>query len=181
MINLLPSETIVANQRRYRQRRWLVLAFASFFLLLLVVGVTGYFTWVLKLRAVTVEQQLAELKKRAEAKELIELERNWRNAERQIKGLASLKAGTQSPASMWAQLLADKPAGIALKEINYTRGATSTALIVEGVASTRKNLLAFLEQLRADKVFNVVDSPVGNLIKDRQAEFVINLEVYEKE
>jgi hypothetical protein len=181
MINLLPSETIIANQWRYRRHRFLVAGVLLLSVLLIALGVLGYFTWVIKLRAAAVGQQLTELKKRSEAKELIELERNWRLTEQQLKKLAPLGVPAPSPAVLWGQVIAAKPVGIRLTKILFVAspGATTT-LALGGTASSRKSLLALVEQLRRDKTFRTVDSPVDNLIKDRDTPFVINLEIYDQ-
>lgn len=182
MINLLPTETIVSNQRGYRRRRLLVAGLLLISLWLLVLGVLVYFTWVVQTRAVTVGQQLVELKKRAEAKELIELERNWRLTEQQVKGLAWLNVPAPSPAALWAQIMQDRPNGIRLGGIDFAAvpNTASTTLVLKGTASSRRNFLTFVEQLRADNIFSRVDSPVDNLIKDSETPFIINLEIHEQ-
>jgi hypothetical protein len=83
-----------------------------------------------------------------------------------------------SPADLFGQILAGKPKGVKISSLNYStstdrRGTVSLA----GIAATRSELLNFIEMLKKNDVFINIESPVANLIRQREVDFTITASV----
>jgi hypothetical protein len=76
---------------------------------------------------------------------------------------------------MISEVTSQKTSGIAIESFDYSQELDEPTLRLQGRASSRNQLLAFIEALKKDSRVARVDSPVSNLIKDRGAEFTITL------
>jgi hypothetical protein len=50
-------------------------------------------------------------------------------------------------------------------------------ILIQGISENRQNLLSFVDSLRKKKDFKKVESPVSNLIKERDIEFKLTIEL----
>jgi Tfp pilus assembly protein PilN len=66
--------------------------------------------------------------------------------------------------------------GISINKINYTQKAnTSFVINISGTADSRNNLSSFTKRLQSVKAFPKVELPIGNLAKDSDIPFNINI------
>lgn len=96
----------------------------------------------------------------------------------EIKAIEATEQVRVLPVGFLQKVLISKPAGVKINGIFFARGiSTDSEAVIElsGAANNRRSLLAFLEQLRADKSFTAVDSPVSNLIKENNVDFSLKL------
>ncbi len=71
---------------------------------------------------------------------------------------------------------ASRPYGITFSSVGYVHGVGAPSLLtISGSAANRSNLIAFTEKLKKEKIFDSVDLPVGNLAKETDAKFTINM------
>lgn len=75
-------------------------------------------------------------------------------------------------------VVAARPRGVTITKWSYGRGTPSTLTIL-GQADTRDELLAFLDNLKKSDQFTAVNSPISNLIKNRNVPFTLGLTIKE--
>lgn len=178
MINLLPTEKIVAFKAEYRRRRVMVLAALSLaWFIVMAFSVFALYIFARSERQLA-EDRLAEKQERLNGTEAGEVNRQL---SRLSDELAVIKRGESSrvlPVSFLQKVLAVKPAALRLTSLTFAKGleaGSESSIELLGVAGTRHDLLAFLDSLRAEKTFAAVDSPVSNLIKENNVDFKIKL------
>jgi hypothetical protein len=181
MINLLSSEQKKLLRSDYRQRVLVVSGFLFSFLLLIAIGILA----TLYLSVDTNYKQTKDALAKEQAKNIImaanKLEKEIKSFSQKLSLLT--KSSTSTPVTeVIKSVLNRKVSGVALDDIQYDKSSDNLAVLkISGVAQTRSQLLAFVEVLRSDPNFKKVDSPVSNLIKERQAEFTLNLEINDKQ
>ncbi len=75
-------------------------------------------------------------------------------------------------------VISNRNTSIKLSDISYTSMGTSTATVtLSGVGATRDALVSFSKKLEETKLFKSVNLPVGNLAKDKDINFSINITV----
>lgn len=73
-------------------------------------------------------------------------------------------------------IISNKTNSIKITDVLFTSISSSTSmLVVQGVSSTRDDLVNYKNTLDQTKMFKSVDLPVSNLAKDRNIVFSINL------
>lgn len=175
MINLLPAEPEQALHVAYRGRLLVVSGFLFSALLLMALIIIGVLYWSVTARSTEVAAALAKERAASTVTTTANLETDLKLFGRKASLLSTMASSTAF-AAVIQNVLVSKTAGIALTDFSYS---SSGLLRLAGVAQTRDRLLAFIDALRNDSLFASVDSPVSNLIKDRDADFVINLQVHE--
>ncbi len=88
-----------------------------------------------------------------------------------IKVSSILSANDSKVSSVLNKILDQKTSGISVT--NFVFGNNKVSLT--GVAGTRTNLILFVESLKKEKSFKSVNSPVSNLIKEKNLNFLINI------
>lgn len=174
MINLLPAEKIVELSDEYRRRRRLVagaLVFVWLGMAALVIF-SGYVSVRAKRQAVetALAAKRAELAGGTATGELSRL----------MSEIAVLSASNRSrvmPTDYFKLILAARPEGARLKSVFFTVGTSEAGATIQlsGQSRTRRDLLEFLDRLRANQAFASVESPVSNLIKETEVPFNIAL------
>ncbi len=97
-------------------------------------------------------------------------------ASRHLRQLATLAAPGESATDQLALALKLRPARVQFTELAYSTstGAAGT-IVITGVAASRNDLLKLVAAYQAEPIFARVDSPVENLVKDKDAPFTITL------
>ncbi len=94
-----------------------------------------------------------------------------------------LQSGPEPVDRAWqviGRLSVDRPAALYLSRLTWQPAESADAapvLQVAGRAATRGDLLKFVEQLESDPTFARVESPISNLIKERDLDFTLELVV----
>ncbi len=75
-------------------------------------------------------------------------------------------------------ILAQKNTGIRLTSFAYVfSDATHATVSIQGYSASRESLVSFVKSLRESTLFASVDSPVSNLAKEKNIDFVITVSV----
>lgn len=78
-------------------------------------------------------------------------------------------------------LLSRRTAGVTMTTISFSRIAGDTAkratFDIAGVADTRAALLGLIASLESEPLFGKVDSPISNLVKDKDLPYTIHIDV----
>lgn len=168
MINLLPAENIEIVTREYRHRRLVVVGLATTAIILVAVILAVSLSLMNYVAPTKVEPMAPATPLDAALVKKINL-------------LATWQASNVESISLFELINRFKPAGISLSGFAFTHSTGKPATIeLSGVAAKRRDLLDFLDNLRGDKTFSNLESPVSNLIKDKNADFTIILTVAKK-
>ena len=178
MINLLPPEILKQELSDYRRRRLIVVLYLllSLEIISIIIGASAY--WLRYHNYRQLEKNLSGSESSVEAKEYETLAQALEHSQRQLAILAIPSAWAIGPVDLVELLASHQRQGIAATSITYqVNKDQSVKSEVRGLAATRTNLLKFIEALKTNPSISAVDSPINNLIKDREISFVIRLEV----
>ncbi|MBI2099741.1 MAG: PilN domain-containing protein [Candidatus Vogelbacteria bacterium] len=178
MINLLPPNTILEGARHYGQRKLIVGGCLVFVLLLIAsINLASLFA-VLRVEAANLDGKLTAAEARALASGSAQLEKEVTILKRELDLLRRATGDKRSVSQLLPKILEPQPPGISLTNVVYNVADGGTIRLL-GLAQTRQNLLDFVATLRQNPTFKAVDSPVANLIKDRDVAFTLELKVHD--
>ncbi len=81
-----------------------------------------------------------------------------------------------NPINSIQQIIGTKNAAIRIYEIEYTEiKATSSIVVIKGVADRRDALRQFVTNLESIKGFSNIELPVSNFVKDKDIDFTISI------
>ncbi len=116
-------------------------------------------------------RQIELTKKSVEAKRVEEAEQSIRNVNKKLEILAAHKS---SPISAYLAALSAKTlGGVTLSSITFSK--EKQTLEIRGKASERPYFLKFLENLKEEERFKSINSPISNLLKERDLDFVVTV------
>ncbi len=180
MINLLSPADIEINRRHYRGHRLVVAGWLFFSLVVIVIINLWSLSAVLKAEKTALTGRLAKAEQSAAANGISQLEKEVSDLTQKLKILRPGKDEATRISVLLPKILQSKNSQLRLAELNYSQTAAGNITInVRGNAASRKSLLEFIETLRQSGSFSAIDSPVSNLIKEREGPFVIELKTYE--
>jgi hypothetical protein len=90
--------------------------------------------------------------------------------------ILSAKSARKPIVSVFEKVLAQPRPGISIIGLSLSRGAEKGGIIVQGVAETRADLVAFSKGLQGEPSFSRVDLPVSSLAKGTDISFTIRIE-----
>jgi hypothetical protein len=180
MINLLPLHEKKIQARAYHARRRVatgaLILLVEIVAVLLAGGLIGA-KWYEKKTAEDFYASLAvsanNAGRESVTKEVVKIRRR-------LAELAKNQQVTTASAAI-LEILTVRPAGLQISAIQYRRAAPQagapgqSTLSLRGVAKTRNDLLLFVDSLKSLDIFSGIDSPVGNLVRERDAPFLITL------
>jgi Tfp pilus assembly protein PilN len=178
MINLLPKNYKQNLNRDY----WLRVVTVTFWLLIMSSAVIGV---LLALEIVKAQFEIKGLEKIKQAEEQQESRQTFLAAREKIKltnqrveVLSGLLRVDRLPGDLFEEVIKLKPASVKIKSLSYaTTTSVAGSLSLAGLALTRTDLLKYIDLLKQNPVFSQVESPVGNLIRDKNVEFTLVLTV----
>lgn len=101
--------------------------------------------------------------------------KTFQNVNNELSVLSS-NIGLNTFDSLILRLTSLKSQGIQLKEIIYqNKTATSSTIILNGVAASRGALLSFSKNIEANDTFYNVDLPVSDFAKNKDIDFSISM------
>lgn len=176
MINLLTTEGKAAVVQEYRKRRSRTGGIFSLIIWLAGIALVGTLIFQVKIKQDETRGALERLSlspnKENDAKALIQKT----NLE-----IATLKSNTGTRpiiTDWWRVIINSKPDSIQITDWLWTAsdGKDKMATLnLAGQADTRQSLLDFVERLKQDPAISAVESPVSNLIKNRDLDFTLKL------
>lgn len=179
-LNLLPEED---RKRIGRERLWRYLIVVySFMAALLVTGAVlllpTYFFLFFQYRGVADQLAATQLNANSEQTQKTELLIKGTNAK--LQRLAARHALAASPVTKYLQdVITRVPPTITLLSFVYEQ--QTDAITLRGNATTREDLLVFIDKLRTHQDFSNVESPVTNILKEHDVLFNISFIVSKKE
>ena len=175
MINLLPPENQYSVKQDYRRRIWATAGLLLLAFLLVILITAGSLYWLVRIRLAEAKQKLETTKQTLTENDLDKLAAEIKNTNEQLKRLNTLPAATPLPSTFIAKII--QPRGqVNLQKISYSAPAAAPATInLEGRAPTRQEFLRYLAELQELPFLAKVDSPVKNLIQEKNFIFTLSL------
>ncbi len=173
MMNFLPEENKIIIKKEYFRRISIIIGLLFFFfiltstiflfsLFLLLNGQQESFYRQLGFS----EQRLA----RSEAKDIIPLVKDLND---KVFLLESSQKNIAPKSAIVKNILSRKPDKITLSEFIFDKNKIS----IHGFSDTRDNMLGFINSLKEEKSFKKVESPISSLLKEKDIEFSVNIEL----
>ena len=169
-LNLLPPEDCVRIQHE-NLSRFLMVSY-SFFALLLATGaillLPTYFFLFFQYRGAADQVSVAE--HNATSEQSLEIESRVKKTNEKLRQLATEHTLAASPVTQYLQDIAMRmPLTITLTSFSYEQKANT--ILLQGNATTRADLLVFIDKLRDHPDFSNIESPVTNILKERDVSF----------
>ncbi len=183
MMNLLSYEEKTAIRHEHTWRFFEVCCFVI--VVLLVLAVVMLLPSFIYLRAAHESAQNALQNAQAE-RALLERDTATIALVKSVKGELELLAPADPPlpevAPLVEALLAKRTPGTTIEAITFTRSTVAPAgpratLDISGTAKDRPSLLGLIGSLESEPLFSRVDSPITNLVKDKDIQYIIHLDV----
>ncbi|PIR70324.1 MAG: hypothetical protein COU46_02160 [Candidatus Niyogibacteria bacterium CG10_big_fil_rev_8_21_14_0_10_42_19] len=174
MINLLPTE---AKQKLDLERiRRLFLIFGLIFSAILLIGIFLLLpTWVtLDLQEEELVRQYSILNESPELSKIEGIELNIGALNEKTKMFKKNLSFEQTPSLVFNTVLDHIDQTIRLQELSFN--SSKNQFSIKGTADRRENYLAFINILENDPLILKVESPISNILKDRDIEFTLIFE-----
>jgi len=174
MINLLPDNQKEMVRREYLRRRLIVIEvfFITLSLFATILLIPAYFASEAKFKSL--KEQAGRLAASETEKASKEMVAEAAEVKRRI-GLLEQKVVKAAP--FIAAAIAKKDEKVIIRSISYEHRGETARIDLRGVAQTRDGLLSFVERLKKESEFDAVHSPVSNLVKDRNIEFMVEIAI----
>lgn len=179
MINLLPDTEVLKRLREYRSRKRVVAGGLFLGLVVMAMILSGTIYFGLYLRRQAAVQTLAGLKQESETIASAALAADLAGLDEQVRLLSGVPLAESPFVSLLERVLGHRNQGIRITNIRYVAEAEGEVIDLAGVALSRQSLLAFIEAFKNDEAFASIDSPISNLIKDRDVPFTLSIVVAE--
>lgn len=176
MINLLKESDKKIVRAEFYRRVFNSYGLAVAILLLIsLVAVSAYFVQ-LRFENNTLSELVKKQRGDANAAGTANYEADLARANKIINSLSSDIANPHFATLLIENVLSSRAAGIKLNAIDLSKPEGGKWLLkLNGVSSSRKEMLAFTENLKKNPLFTEVDSPFSNLIKEADSNFAITL------
>lgn len=173
MINLITPERrqeLLKEYHRHRRRVASFLALIGFGIVLLLLAVLFLRLQTARKEVNTAMAQIPE--KEAEGNELA-----LKEAMRTLVVAQNVKK--PSLTTWWEAVFAEKTPGLIITDWQWFASNTSgpAHVSIAGRASQRQALLDLVATLKQNKIFSAVESPISNLIKNKDLDFTIELTI----
>ena len=177
MINLLPPTEARASLANYRARLMVVRLYLLLSLILVALVVTASLYWLLLQDYRTLKADLEKRQDQVTSKEYAALNEAL---ERSAKQLVILTPSERAPISLVSlvAILDGHRGKVTITALNYStdeQGVVSST--INGRAKVRADLLGFISALKSDSQIKRVESPINNLIRDKEIDFVLQIKV----
>ena len=173
MINLLFPADQKAIRAEYRHRLFVVGGWFVFGLILIALVIVGSFVFIISGRYNEVREQVAAAQREFAGDELAKARQTVEQANAATEVLLANPA-SESPIIVYRRLIDARGPGIRLTQIGFSSAGRGRVEIT-GQSATRAALLAYLDKLRTEPHFQSVDSPIKNIIRERDVAFTLTI------
>ncbi len=177
MFNLLPIDFKEAIKKEYRMRKLIVILFflialeATFIIFVLPTWLSSFY------RERVITSQYEEMKGTLSNASTTSVNLDIKNINSKL-GVISSSMEYPKLLPFIDVILKQKNSSITIDQFVYSFiDKTSADLTIRGVSSQRETLVSFVKRLEETGVFKKVNLPIGNLAKDRDISFTLNLTI----
>lgn len=176
MINLSPLE-----QQRIILKQRLVRFFVIFNLGLIFTFSIGFILlfpslFYLIYQERELNRNLEILKKEPILTEFRDIENNIKSVNQKLTIIQNNQKSLISPSILLKKILAGKPEGLSFQSIAYSFLNGKSVFSLSGKTSTRSVFLRFIEDLKKEKMIKNIQSPLANILKEKDSGFNLTLE-----
>jgi len=174
-INLLPSS--IKREYQLEIRRRLIMFYSAGFLVIIgiFIGLLFSINLYFSIQNESLDEQIAILETSPKSREIQNLEFILRDSSALSKKVRAIKDTLVPLHSLFLDLQSTMPAGIKLNNISLDRETKKASLA--GFATTRDDIINYRENLSKLSWVKAVESPLSNLIKERNIDFNFNLDL----
>jgi hypothetical protein len=171
-MNFLPEEDKKNIKREYYRRLFVVFGLFSFFAIVIGIILLLPVIFLFQGQKTETARQIAvsqELLKNEGGENIVRLvqELNTR-----AEHLSEQKKNIWEASPLIKKILTAKSENIKIKRISLDE----KTIVVQGISDTRQRLLSFIDDLKRGG-FSKVESPLSNIIKDKDIDFTINIQL----
>lgn len=175
MINLLPEEKLLTLRADYEARRFAVGSALFFSWLVVAAVVAGSVYLSFRTERLVLVGQLESASSSPGEIATSTAGPSLGQIRADVIALTQIEKRRLWPSSVLEGVLSVRPPGVRLLRLALETEANQFVLNLSGLALSRTDLLNFVDRLKRDEVWATVDSPVSNLIKDKNVEFTLKL------
>lgn len=168
VINLLPEQEQRAFERGRLEQTLRRFGLGSLLVILMFAASLFFLQMILNTRLADMEERLQQLFINERVKGVLEADQAVTDFNALLKEAAALEANRVFWSKTLVVIAAAAGEGIQLERLETT---ADRLVLISGQAATRAALLAYGEALRAAPTVKQVDSPLSNLVKERDAAF----------
>lgn len=173
-MNFLPEEDKKFIKKDYASRLWAVVGFGIFFIIS-IADIFLFFPLVsLVYQRKINEQEAFFIKRRLEIENGVSSDISIQDLNKKIDVLSFAQNNSKNVKSLITQtILRIKTSQLSITKILIDNDKVSVA----GTAETRSAFINFVEALRKEDFFKKVDAPISSLLKDKDVEFAISIQL----
>ncbi len=174
MINLLLPEEQKKLSSEYHHRLLTVAGFliSAWFIIILII--IGSLYWYIFLQRTEAEQMLAKVNSGSILAEVEKQTLTIKNFNDLVKQWQSGEVAN-SPSLIIKDLLSDRRQ-VVVQQLNYSAKSAEGAIItLSGKSPTRQQFLTYLASLEKNPLFKKINSPVKNLIQEKNISFTLEI------
>lgn len=175
MFNLIPNSVKAQILKDYKKRRGVLWIFGALvFSCTLLIFILPTYAYVLfEEKNMRIDAEL--VKNSSQLKKADEVVGTIKETNEQLKALSAI-GNPIRPMDTIGKAMQVKDGFIHIEEIEYKEvTATTSSLVLKGVADRRESLREFVTKLEATKGFSAVVLPVSNFAKEKNIDFSISI------
>jgi Tfp pilus assembly protein PilN len=172
-MNFLPEENKIAIKKEYLRRLFMVASFFIFSSILIGIILLSSTFLLLKGQKEDLERQLSLSQQRlakSEAKDTVNI---VQELNKKISILENGQKNISEKSAIIKNIISRKPEKITISGFLFDKNKIS----IQGFSDRRDNMLNFINSLKQEKSFKKVESPISNLLKEKDIEFSISIEL----
>lgn len=184
MINILPIEDKKEIKREYFKRLSITALFSLAVILLAAIIMLLPTMLLLNESESVAQQELVFINQKIEDAGLSQIKPFVDDINKKI-GVLKQASGFRKHSETIGEIFAAAGSGVKISAFSLSAKGQTEGVVISGNSSTRKDMLSFIESLKRCKAgartnctpFDKVESPVSNLLKERDIDFSIKAEV----
>lgn len=172
-MNFLPEENKIAIKKEYLRRLFMVAGFFIFSSILISIILLLSTFLLLKGQKGNLERQLSLSQQRLAQSEAKDTANVVQELNKKISILENGQKNIREKSAIIKNIISRKTEKIAINEFIFDKDRIS----IQGFSDKRINMLDFINSLKQEKSFKKVESPISNLLKEKDIEFNISIEL----
>lgn len=172
-MNFLPEEDKRKIKKEYLRRLFVVIGIFSFSAIFIGVILLLSSSVFLNDRKNNLERQLIISEERLSRGKIDDIIFLAEDLNAKISLLDSGQKNVGEKSTVIRLILEEKTRQIKINDFSFDK----EKILIQGTSESRQNLLSFIDSLKKKEYFKNVESPVSNLIKERDIEFRLTIEL----
>lgn len=150
----------------------------GFFIIVLIGIVLLLFPFLsLKVQQKIFESQLLVSEKRLSSNNINDILPVTEDLNKKILIFEEIPKDSIEKSSIVRNIINRKTSAIKISSIFFDKEKDKEKITIRGVAERRDDMLYFIDSLKAEKLFKKVELPVSSLLKDKDVDFAISVEL----